>query len=122
MLLVDFGIAIVAAIWQTCNFMELHMVKSWQIIRISFDVAALQDFWLRWTKNINFQNIFSPMIFFQNNEQEKKKKAYGPLYTKTSKERNLQTGACLYPLIIRVMTPLLPIIFARNSNKMCIKK
>lgn len=60
------------------------------------------------------------MIFFQNNEQEKK--AYGPLYTKTSKERNLQTGACLYPLIIMVMTPLLPIIFARNSNKMCIKK
>lgn len=46
------------------------------------------------------------------------------LYTPklVSKERNLQTGACLYPLVIMVMTPLLPIISARNSNKMCIKK
>lgn len=61
------------------------------------------------------------MIFFQNNEQEKKPMV---LYTlkQVRSERNLQTGACLYPLIIMVMTPLLPIMFARNSNKMCIKK
>lgn len=31
MLPVDFGIALVTAIWKACNFMELHMAKSSQL-------------------------------------------------------------------------------------------